>query len=592
MSATSNRWGPHLQPDGSVQFRLWAPSQQALTLDIAGTRRPMRKVDGWFEVRVEDVRPDAEYRFLLDDGRSVPDPASRRQAGDLAGPSILKVLDEYQWINREWKGRPWEESVIYEIHVGTFTPEGTFAAAAEKFAELAETGITAIEIMPVAQFPGDRGWGYDGVLQYAPYPVYGTPGDLKAMIDAAHINGLMVFLDVVYNHFGGLDNYLSTYAPEFFHQDKSTPWGQSIAFEKPAVRQYFIDNAVHWLGEFRFDGLRLDAVDQIEDNSRVHILEEIAVTVREAFGDRQVHLVVENPASTADLLPRKDGKAILYDADWNDDFHHSMHVAATGEGVGNYKNFAAHPWHNVARALAEGPIFPGKPLLKSNPAASDIWHASAYVHFLQNHDQVGNRAFGEKKPHLIGMRQFELWTALLLLSPQIPLMFMGDHYLADTPFHFFADYDGEIARAIRHARPGEARNFGGIKGGRNETDIPDPLAPETFRRCKLDWREAETQRGRGWRNYITELLAIRRRCLQPFIARPCDAKVLLADSGLLSVNWLLDCRLIELRANFSAHRRSQTEFGIRGEVIYSSGSVDGDTLGPASIVIACSDQVK
>jgi malto-oligosyltrehalose trehalohydrolase len=587
MSAPDNRWGPQWLANGALRFRLWAPSQHRVMLDLDGIRLPMTRTGDWFEIDIDTAQPGKPYTFVLDDGRRVADPASRGQASDLAGPSLVPAAHTFPWRHGDWKGRLWTESVIYELHVGTFTPEGTFAAATAKLAGLASIGFTAIELMPVAHFPGDRGWGYDGVLQYAPHSAYGTPDDLKALVDAAHGHGLMVFLDVVYNHFGGEHNYLSLYAPDFFRADKATPWGQAIAFARPPVRQYFLDNVHYWLRDFHLDGLRLDAVDQIEDDSDIHILEEIAVSVRKAFAGRHVHLIVENPASTPDLLVRKNDQATLYDADWNDDFHHSVHVAATGEGSGNYSAFADRPWHNVARALTTGPIFPGKPLLTSVTLHPQTWHASAYVNYLQNHDQVGNRAFGERLWQMIDKKQWELWTALLLLSPQIPLMFMGDEFLADSRFHFFADYEGDIAEAVRLGRPVEAKNFGGIPDGRREQDMLDPLAPSTFETCKLEWRQALGDKGQAWKAFVAGLLSLRRTHLLPYLARPSQAQIVGSDEALLCIDWTMDGKLFEIRVNFSDQPRR--DITIVGTTLYRDGTFDGHTLGSCSLVFAGSN---
>ena len=343
------RWGPVSVRGGKTRFQLWAPAEAAVGLELDGADISMqRSEDGWHIVDV-DANIGARYQFVLADGKAVGDPASRLQLDNLDGPSLIVDPDSYCWRHSEWSGRPWEETVVYEIHIGALTTEGTFRSAMAMLPLLADLGITAVEIMPLAHFPGTRGWGYDGVLQFAPHNAYGSPDDLKAFIDAAHGHGLMVFLDVVYNHFGPEGNYLGRYAPGFFRKDAPTPWGAAIAYEKPEVRSYFVENVLYWLQEFRLDGLRFDAIDQIEDGSDVHILEQIAVEVRNRVSDRHVHLITENPANGTDLMEEIAGGR-HYKADWNDDFHHAVHVAVTGEATGYYEPLS-NRLHRVKRIL-------------------------------------------------------------------------------------------------------------------------------------------------------------------------------------------------------------------------------------------------
>jgi maltooligosyltrehalose trehalohydrolase len=285
-------WGADLQPDGSASFRLWAPAHRRLWLRPSGG--DALEMDGWFEIETRSMRPGDGYMFGFEDGTAIPDPASREQAGDVHGPSRLANPYGYRWKTAGWRGRPWHETVIYELHVGTFSPEGTFDGLRRRLDHLRDLGITAAELMPVAQFAGARGWGYDGVLPYAPHAAYGSPDALKALVDAAHERELMVFLDVVYNHFGPEGSYLHLLSPRFFHPERLTPWGAAIAYDEAPVRAFLVENALYWLEEFRFDGLRFDAVDQIEDPSADHILDEIARTVRSRITDRHVHLATED----------------------------------------------------------------------------------------------------------------------------------------------------------------------------------------------------------------------------------------------------------------------------------------------------------
>ena len=340
---TNYRFGPDLKEDLTT-FRLWAPKQSRVDLLIDGNApAPMRSHDGWHTLDRADAGAGTRYRFILEDGTAVPDPASRYQPLDVHGPSEVVEPQAYRWTCTDWDGRPWIETVIYELHVGAFTEAGTFRAAIDRLDHLKTLGITAIQIMPVADFPGDRNWGYDGVLPYAPDAAYGHPDDLRALVDAAHMRSMSVFLDVVYNHLGPDGNYLPLYAPVFTDRH-SSPWGAGVNFDSegsPAVRDFFIENAVYWLTAFRMDGLRFDAVHAITDDSDEHFLDEMSRRVREETAERLVHLIVENEENEASLLERSsNGKPVHFTAQWNDDMHHVLHVAATGEHTGYYADYA------------------------------------------------------------------------------------------------------------------------------------------------------------------------------------------------------------------------------------------------------------
>lgn len=551
---TGKAWGAHFIGDGRVRFRLWAPGESSLSLRLGDRDVPMRAgEDGWFEIEMEDVRPGQAYEYVLGDGTSVPDPAARGLAGDVHGPSLVLDPLSYRWKHAEWRGRPWHEAIIYELHIGTFTPEGTFSAAAERLSHLAAIGVTAIEIMPVAQFGGARGWGYDGVFHYAPHNAYGTADEMKALIDEAHGLGLMVFLDVVYNHFGPEGNALPRYASKFFHQEKETPWGAAIAFEKKPVRNYFIDNALYWIGEFHLDGLRFDAIDQIlDEGGDPHVIVEIASRIRARFADRHVHLITEDPRNLTGLRHQPGpGKERLYDGDWNDDYHHAAHVLATGETKGYYSDFAEDPLEKFALALAKGYVFPGKPPAgEAHPAPC----LPSLVSFLQNHDQAGNRAFGDRLISLIPADMLKALMTITMLSPHMPMLFMGEEFGETRPFCFFTDYTGDLARAVREGRRGEANNFGGMPTGRTEKDLPDPNAPETFAQSKLDWEKTESPEGRGWTGFMRDLIRTRQRFIIPLLAGAregeTEGRVMVAERGLLAVDWRVKggARL-HLRAN-------------------------------------------
>ncbi len=578
----AQRWGPRRNPDGSIRFQLWAPAERSVGLRLNGSDVQMTNFgDGWHHVDVWAPN-GSSYSFVLKDGAVVGDPASRQQAGQLDGPSILTNDNSYHWRNIEWIGRPWEEAVIYEIHVGTFTPEGTFGAAIERLPRLAELGFTALELMPIAHFPGTRGWGYDGVLQFAPHTAYGSPDDLKALIDAAHGLGLMVFLDVVYNHFGPEGNYLSRYAPQFFRMGRDTPWGPAIAYEQEPVRRYFIENALYWLNDFRLDGLRLDAIDQIEDSSGDHILLEIARAVRSEIGSRHVHLITENPANGTDLMADLPGGR-LYQADWNDDFHHALHVAVTGESGGYYEPFRRDAWAKLRQAMAHGYLKPGKAIIGDSSPPTESLPPTAFVHFLQNHDQVGNRALGDRLHATVDRPIYRALTEMLLLSPQVPLLFMGDDHLSLRPFHFFADYAGAIAKAIRDNRPKEVANFGGFPEGMSAADLRDPNDYETFIRSKIDWHEAATEDGIAWGEYIKFLLEIRRGTIVPLLSQATGySGIVLADTPdrCVFIDWTFRSKVLQLRANFSQH--SVALPATADNRVYPTGDIPEAGLGPAT----------
>ena len=456
---------------------------------------------GWFEL-VTAAAAGSRYRYQLDNGLRIADPAARAQEDDVQGPSLVVDPHRYAWQNPAWAGRPWSQTVLYELHVGTFSDEGTFDGVRQKLSHLAGLGVTAIELMPLADFAGRRNWGYDGVLPFAPDRAYGEPDDLKRLIDEAHGLGLMVFLDVVYNHFGPDGNYLPLLAPEFFTEDIPTPWGAAINYALRPVRDFVIDNALYWLEEYRFDGLRLDAVHAIEDASEVHILTELAETVRWVIGrERYVHLVLENDANQARYLERDAGGHTLhYDAQWNDDFHHVAHALLTGERAGYYADYADRPVERLARALDRGFIYQGEPSahrggVPRGEPSGDL-PPLAFVDFLQNHDQIGNRAFGERLTTLAEPARLKMMQALLLLAPQVPLLFMGEEWGAEEPFLFFCDFHDELADAVREGRRREFAHFPEFANAAARARIPDPNADADLPRLQARLVEA---RGPGAR---------------------------------------------------------------------------------------------
>lgn len=545
-------WGAEYVASGAVRFRLWAPGQNSVSLRLDGQDTQMTPAeDGWFELLSTGVAPGSEYNFVLADGTVVPDPASRAQKDEVNGPSLVVDPAQYVWQHRDWSGRAWEESVVYELHIGTFTPEGTFQAAIEKLPYLAELGITMIEVLPVSQFGGNRGWGYDGVLLYAPHAAYGTPDDFKAFIDAAHGHGLSVVLDIVLNHFGPEGNYLPLLAPDFFHKERVTPWGAGIAYDVDAARRYIVEAPLYWLQEYRLDGLRFDAIDQIEDTSEKHVLTEIAERIRATLTDRPVHLTTEDSRNVIFLHPRDEqGATPLFSGEWNDDFHNAIHVFATGETHAYYQDFTPHPEKHVARVLAEGFAYQGEVSPHSGEARgvdSRGQPPAAFVDFIQNHDQVGNRALGERLISLIGAERNKVLLATLLLSPHIPLLFMGEEYGETHPFLFFTDFHGDLAKAVREGR---AKEFAGHAGHEGES-VPDPNAEETFTRSKLDWQKLQSEEGRAWLTLSRKLLALRQQHIVPLLASAGghSGKVERTAEGFIQVRWHFPAGTLSLALN-------------------------------------------
>ncbi|MBP6897093.1 MAG: malto-oligosyltrehalose trehalohydrolase [Pseudacidovorax sp.] len=546
-------FGATVLEGGGVRFRLWAPGVADVVLErrARGTgwaTHPMKAVgdEGWFGCDVPMAAAGDDYRFVLPDGLKVPDPASRHNPDDVHGPSRVVAPAAYEWHDDDWQGRPWREAVVYELHIGSFTPEGTFDAARKKLPELAALGITAIEMMPVADFPGTRGWGYDGVLQFAPEASYGRPEALKAFVDTAHGLGLMVLLDVVYNHFGPEGNYLHAYCPQFFNPAHQTPWGAAINYDgdhSRPVRDFFVHNALYWIEEFRFDGLRMDAVHAIRDDSELHIVCEITEALRKGPGrERAIHVVLENEHNHVHLLTRDaEGRPHDATAQWNDDFHHAAHVQATGEIDGYYLDYASEPKALVGRALAGGFIYTGQPsvMRDGDPRGepTDTLPPTAFVSFLQNHDQIGNRAFGERIEALAPAHRLRALRAALLLSPHVPLMFMGEEWAATAPFLYFCDFGPELAQAVTDGRRREFGRFEGFTSAEARARIPDPNAESTFTASRLDWAEREQPGHRERVHEVRTLLAVRKRRVVPHLpARPGSGRWQLSGD-LLFLQW-------------------------------------------------------
>ncbi|SDD95994.1 malto-oligosyltrehalose trehalohydrolase [Rhodospira trueperi] len=533
-------FGANLLENGGTRFALWAPDVGALTLELVDGdaahglavthAAPMTAVgDGWWTAEVSHAGPGTLYRYRLPDGLAVPDPASRLQPYDVHGPSRVIDPAAFPWQTEGWRGRPWHEAVIYELHPGTFSPEGTFAGIEAHLDHLAALGITAVELMPVADFPGRWNWGYDGVALFAPDSRYGTPDDLKRLIDAAHARGLMVFLDVVYNHFGPEGNYLHCYAKSFFDEAQHTPWGAAIDFSRPQVREFYVHNTLYWLEEYRFDGLRFDAVHAIADHQSEHILDEIARRVRAHFAgsDRHVHLVLENDDNAVRFLDRPGTR---FDAQWNDDYHHILHHLLTGEAHGYYADHATDPMDRLARVLTRGFDYQGdvSPFRDGRTRGESSAHLppTAFVDFIQNHDQVGNRALGERLTALAPKPAVEAALVLLLLAPRPPLLFMGEEWGCERPFLFHVDFGEDLREPVREGRRGEFASFPGFSDPAARARIPDPFAMETFTASRLDWSSLEAGPHAAHLRWIKGLLATRHAAITPLIPtlRPASAE--------------------------------------------------------------------
>ncbi len=511
-------FGATVQPDGTTRFRLWAPSAAAVSVEVEGHPPvEMRAEADGYRVAEIPCGAGAQYRYRLADGVAVPDPAARAQVGGVHGSSVVVDPHAYAWRHTAWSGRPWHETVLYELHAGLL---GGFRGVMAQLPRLASLGVTAVELMPVASCPGRCNWGYDGVLAFAPDASLGTPEELKALVDAAHGLGLMVFLDIVYNHFGPDGNFLHVYADAFFRTDVATPWGAAIDFRQPPVHDFFVHNALYWLNEFRFDGLRFDAVHAITPPAALPALD--AAIRRGVEGGRRVHLVLEHDDNAASLLRagsrEPEAHAAGFDAQWADDYHHCMHRLLTGEDGGYYADYP-EPAAQLARCLAEGFAWQGEPSAYRDgaPRGEPSAHLppSAFVAFLQNHDQIGNRAFGERLTRLADPAALEAATLLLLLAPQIPLLFMGEEWGSTTPFLYFTDHGPTLADLVREGRRQEFARFPAFADPEARARIPDPNDPATFRASIPDPVEAASAAAAASAARTQRLLAVRARSIAP-----------------------------------------------------------------------------
>ena len=521
------RCGAEPLPDGSVRWTVWAPNPgrvELVLIDPAGGRRvrAMTRLEHGYYTHTEPAVPDGQrYVYRLDGDRDRPDPASRWQPDGVGGPSAVVRPDRFRWTDAGWRGVSQEDLVFYELHVGTFTPEGTFDAVIPRLPALRELGVTAVELLPVAQFPGNRNWGYDGVLPYAVQDSYGGPVGLRRLVDAAHAAGLAVFVDAVYNHFGPEGNYLGEFGPYFTDRYK-TPWGRAVNYDGPGcdpVRDFVLDNAAMWVEEYHADGLRLDACHAIVDLGPAHILRAVGEAVRAAGGrlGRRAHVVAESDLNDVRLLLPPDRGGYALDAQWADDFHHAVHALLTGERQGYYADFGSAD--DLCRVLEDPFLYAGKYSPhrgRRHGAPSEGLIGDRFVVCVQNHDQVGNRAGGDRSGTLLSPEKQRLAACLLLLAPHTPLLFMGEEYGEERPFPFFCSFtDQLLVEAVRRGRLEEFAAFAW------QGDVPDPQAETTFRSAKLSWSWPEGSRHAGLRRLYADLLAARREWppLRDFVNR-------------------------------------------------------------------------
>jgi len=562
MSVLDKHHGAFLNKDGTTHFAFWAPD--AISVEVKLDNDSVYNLnntdgDGWFTSTIECGAGTA-YSFIIDSRLEVPDPASRMQRNDVHGLSC--VLDQaYPWKTVTWQGRPWHEAIIYELHVGLM---GGFKKVEEYLPSLAELGITAIELMPINEFPGTRNWGYDGVLLFAPESSYGTPNELKSLIDAAHSLGLMVFLDVVYNHFGPDGNYIGHYAKDFFRHDTKTQWGSSIDFQKQEVKDFFCENALMWVIDYRIDGLRIDAAHAINDKE---FLIELAERVHHAIlPSRHVHLILENEHNSANLLEKG------FNAQWNDDGHNVIHHLLTGEQEGYYADFVESPTKKLARCLSDGFIYQGEITQHGESRGEPSSHLppTAFVLFLQNHDQVGNRAFGERLTKLADPNALKAAVVLLLLSPMVPLLFMGEEWGSKKPFLYFTDHNDELGKAVCEGRRKEFSHFSSFNDASVRAIIPNPNILSTFEKSMLDHSQHDQPEHHSWWKYYRHLLEIRRTEIIPRLVGAHSEGVIILAEGAVSAAWQMnDGSVLRIYLNFSSSPVDATRNWINARLLFN-----------------------
>jgi maltooligosyltrehalose trehalohydrolase len=498
------------------EFAVWAPLANKMAVKIADALYPMSKVDdrGWWKVSVAEAESGTDYAFVLnDDATPYPDPRGLWQPHGVHGPSRIYRHDAFAWNDSRWQGPPLSGAVIYEMHVGTFTSAGTFDAAIERLNYLFELGITHVELMPVVEFPGKHGWGYDGVALFAVNSLYGGPDGLKRFVDACHSRGLAVLIDVVYNHFGPVGNYTTKFGP-YLTDKHCTPWGDAVNFEDSGsdeARRFFCDNALMWMRDYHVDGLRLDAVHEFMDRSAIHFMEQLSAEVESLSSllERRLVLIAESDLNDPRVIRPREAGGYGVDAQWSDDFHHALFsiLKIEKEENGYYVDFGS--FENLAKALTKVFVYDGtysRYRRRAHGRPVNDLSAHHFVCFIQNHDQVGNRATGDRLEHIVGMERAKIAAGITLMSPFVPLIFEGEEFAASTPFQYFADHeDPAMAKAVLEGRKREFAAFGW-----NPDDIPDPEKVETFERSKLNWDEIDQGKHHEMLEWFRQLIHLRR----------------------------------------------------------------------------------
>lgn len=569
-----------------TRFRLFAPNSPHVRIALEGIEEPLSMTalgDGWHELTTTAANAGSLYRFVLPNGARVPDPASRFQPKDVHGPSEVIDPTAYKWKDDSWRGRAWHEAILYELHIGTFTKKGTFRAASEKLDYLVRLGVTAIELMCVFDFAGNRNWGYDGVLLYAPESAYGRPEDMKAFVDRAHAHNLMVIVDVVYNHFGPEGNLLNLYFPQVGSSRHDTPWGKSLNFDAAhgkVVRDFIVHNALYWVEEFHVDGLRLDATHAMVDDSPTHILDELRDRVRFPVYDRQLHLILESEHNVEPKLQRAEGGIVSgYTAQWNHDISHllgSLFVDLSDPDTCGETG-------KLAKVLAEGFVIAAQ---ENNPAVGCSVPPLAFVAYIQNHDLVGNRPLGERIFADAPPEAIRAIVSVYLLLPQVPMLFMGEEWGASTPFPFFCDYHGALADGVRKGRRDQLAKLDPLPSAEDLQRAPDPQAESTFRSAQLVWDEIAEPSHSAWLDLYSLLIHVRQQHVVPLLTgltQNCGFGDVIAP-GAFTVTWRLkDSVQLHLLANLC--RQPQTRVPpLRGRLLWQTHYTDADgTLSPWTV---------